>query len=126
LLREKIVASAARSFVVIADTSKLVQQLGLHFPVPVEVVPFAVTPVRKRLEALGAVVTTRQRAGQTFITENQNLILDCAFPNGIADPVTLNAHLHAIVGIVETGLFLHMAKQAVIGGADGVRIIQPA
>jgi len=126
LLREKIVASAARSFVVIADTSKLVQQLGLHFPVPVEVVPFAVTPVRKRLEALGAVVTTRQRAGQTFITENQNLILDCTFSNGIADPVTLNAHLHAIVGIVETGLFLQMAKQAVIGGADGVHIIYPA
>jgi ribose 5-phosphate isomerase A len=124
LLREKIVASSARRFVVIADTSKLVQQLGLHFPVPVEVVPFAVTPVRKRLEALGAVVTTRQRAGQTFITENQNLILDCAFSNGIADPIALNAHLHAIVGVVETGLFLQMAKQAVIGGADGVHIIQ--
>jgi ribose 5-phosphate isomerase A len=124
LLREKIVASSARRFVVIADTSKLVQRLGLLFPVPIEVVPFAVTPVRKRLEALGAVVTTRQHAGQAFITENQNLILDCAFPEGIADPAALDTHLHVIVGVVETGLFLHMAKQAVIGGADGVHIIQ--
>jgi ribose 5-phosphate isomerase A len=126
LLREKVVATAARRFVVIADTSKLVQRLGRLFPVPVEVVPFAVTPVRKRLEALGAVVTTRQHAGQTFITENQNLILDCSFPDGIVDPVTLDAHLHAIVGVMETGLFLQLAKQAIIGGADGVRIIQPA
>jgi ribose 5-phosphate isomerase A len=125
LLREKIVATAARRFVVVADTSKLVQRLGLLCPVPVEVVPFAVTPVRKHLEALGAVLTIRQRAGQTFMTENHNLILDCTFPDGIADPVALDARLHAIVGVVETGLFLHMAKQAVVGGADGVRSIQP-
>jgi ribose 5-phosphate isomerase A len=125
LLREKIVATAARRFVVVADTSKLVQRLGLLCPVPVEVVPFAVTPVRKHLEALGAVLTIRQRAGQTFMTENHNLILDCTFPDGIADPVALDAHLHAIVGVVETGLFLHIAKQAVVGGADGVHSIQP-
>jgi ribose 5-phosphate isomerase A len=84
LLREKVVASSSRRFVVIADSSKLVTQLGHRFPVPVETVPFAATPVRKHLETLGASVNVRQREGQIFITENHNLILDCTFPNGIA------------------------------------------
>ena len=76
LLREKIIASAARRFVVIADVTKQVTHLGQHFPVPVETVPFAITPVRKHLEALGAVVSTRVLAGKPFVTENGNIILD--------------------------------------------------
>jgi ribose 5-phosphate isomerase A len=123
LLREKIVASSSRRFVVIADSSKLVKQLGHLSPVPVEIIPFAVAPVHKRLEALGAIVNVRQREGQVFITENHNLILDCTFPNGIANPTDLDARLHHIVGVVETGLFLHMAQQAIIGGPDGVQTI---
>jgi ribose 5-phosphate isomerase A len=125
LLREKVVAAASHRFVVIADDSKLVERLGLLYPLPIEVVPFAVTPVRKCLKSLGVVATIREHANQTFITENHNLILDCTFPDGIDDPMALDARLHAIVGIVETGLFLRMAKQAVIGGAEGVHIIQP-
>ncbi len=120
LLREKIVASAARRFVVIADVTKQVTHLGTNFPVPVEVVPFALTPVRKHLESLGAHVTPRQLAGQAFITENGNIVLDCAFPDGIADPIGLSANIHKIVGVVETGLFLGMATQAIIGGPKGV------
>jgi ribose 5-phosphate isomerase A len=123
LLCEKIVASASRRFVVIADTSKQVAQLGHHYPVPVEIIPFAATPVRKRLEALGAIVKVRQKGGITFITENHNLILDCTFPTGIADPAGLDASLQSIVGVVETGLFLNMAQQAMIGGPEGVQII---
>ncbi|SRR6266700_4711538 len=123
LLREKVVASSSRRVVVIADSSKLVTQLGHRFPVPVETVPFAATPVRKHLETLGASVNVRQREGQIFITENHNLILDCTFPNGIVDPIDLDARLHRIVGVVETGLFLHMARQAIIGGPDGVQTI---
>ncbi len=123
LLREKIVASSARRFVVIADITKKVTQLGHQFPVPVEVVPLAVTPVSKRITALGANIRVRQLAGQPFITDNQNFIVDCTFPTGIADPDELDAHLHSIVGVVETGLFLHMAQQAFIGGPDGVHII---
>jgi ribose 5-phosphate isomerase A len=123
LLREKIVASASRRFVVIGDITKQVTQLGQHFPVPVEVVPFGATPVRKRLEALGASVQVRQLAGSTFITENGNMIMDCTFPNGISDPVDMNARMHSIVGVVETGLFLNMAKQAIIGGPNGVTLL---
>lgn len=120
LLREKIVASAARRFVVIADVTKQVTHLGQGFPVPVEVVPFAFTPVRKHLEALGANVTTRLLAGKPFVTENGNIILDCAFSGGISDPIGLNTNMHSIIGVVETGLFLSMAEQAIIGGPEGI------
>ncbi len=123
LLREKIVASAARRFVVIADTTKRVTHLGQHFPVPVETVPFAITPVRGHLESLGARVTIRQLAGKPFVTENGNIILDCAFSGVISDPINLNANMHRIVGVVETGLFLDMAEQAIIGGPEGILIL---
>jgi ribose 5-phosphate isomerase A len=124
LLREKIVTAASRRFVVIGDITKQVTRLGQHFPVPVEVVPFGATPVRKRLEALGASVQVRKLAGSTFITENGNMILDCTFPHGIADPEELNTRMRSIVGVVETGLFLNMAEQAIIGGPDGVTIMR--
>lgn len=120
LLREKIIASAARRFIVVADVTKQVTHLGQNFPVPVEVVPFAIAPVGKHLTALGANVTLRQIAEKPFITENGNIILDCAFPNGISDPIGINANMHSIVGVVETGLFLEMAERAFIGGPDGV------
>ena len=124
LLREKIVASSARRFVVIADATKQVAQLGQHFPLPVEVVPFAAKPVTNRIEDLGATVQLRHSGGNVFLTENCNIILDCSFANGIADPNELDTHLHSIVGVVETGLFLHMAERAIIGGPEGITILQ--
>ena len=123
LLREKIVASCARHFVVIADVSKQVSQLGQNFPVPVETVPFAVTPVRRHLEKLGAQVKVRRLADSTFITENRNIILDCTFALGISDPADLDIRMHSIVGVVETGIFLHMAQQAIIAGPDGIKML---
>jgi ribose 5-phosphate isomerase A len=123
LLREKIVATAARRFVVIGDTSKLVTRLGTHFALPVEVVPFALTPVRLRLEALGAQVQLRMHEQQPFLTDNQNIILDCRFPAGIADPLRLQTQIRSIVGVVEHGLFLGMAQQALIGSPDGLKTL---
>lgn len=125
LLREKIVASAARRFVVIGDATKLVERLGLHMPLPIEIIPFAATPVRKKLESMGASVQVRSVADRVFITDNGNMILDCSFPGGIADPVAISGRLERIVGVVETGLFLHMAERAVIGGPRGVQVITP-
>jgi ribose 5-phosphate isomerase A len=125
LLREKIVASAARRFVVIADATKLVERLGLRMPLPVEIIPFAATPVQKKLERLGAAVQVRHVGDRPYITDNGNMILDCSFPGGLADPVAINDCLEGIIGIVETGLFLHMAERALIGGPDGVRVITP-
>lgn len=121
LLREKIVASVSKRFLVVADQSKQVTDLGEHFPLPVEVIPFAAHPVRKRLEDLGATVTPRHQAGSAFVTDNNNMIFDCRFPNRIDDPEALDAHIHQIVGVVETGFFFHLAHQAVIGGPYGVQ-----
>jgi len=123
LLREKIVASVAQRFIVIGDVNKQVQVLGLRTPLPVEVIPFAETPVRKRLEDLGAVVKVRQRRDQVYLTDNGNVILDCLFTNGIPDPSNLEPRIKQIVGVVETGLFLHMAEQVIIGGPEGVKIL---
>ncbi|MDQ6645297.1 MAG: ribose 5-phosphate isomerase A [Chloroflexota bacterium] len=121
LLREKIVASAAQRFVVVGDVTKQVLLLGTHFPLPIETVPFAVSPVRKRLEALGAIVQLRQKAGQVFITDNGNIIYDCSFPDGIQEAEELQTQIKKIVGVVETGLFLGMVERAIIGGPDGVK-----
>src|SRR6266566_5827162 len=118
LLREKIVASSALRFIVIGDVTKQVARLGQKAPLPVETVPFAATPVRRHLEALGAAVRLRQSGNSVFVTENCNVILDCFFAGGIADPIDLQAHIRSMVGVVETGLFLNMAKQAIIGGPD--------
>jgi ribose 5-phosphate isomerase A len=123
LLREKIVAFSARRFVVIGDATKRVALLGLNFPLPVEVVPFAATPVIKRLEALGATAQLRRSGDNVFFTENCNIILDCFFANGITDPAELDTHIHSIVGVVETGLFLHMAERAIIGGPEGITVL---
>lgn len=124
LLREKIVAAASRRFIIIADTTKLVSQLGQTFPVPVETIPFARTPVHLQLQALGAQVQLRQRDGQVFHTDSGNVILDCFFPGGISDPQALHTNIKSIVGVVETGLFLGMTERAIIGDAvSGIQVL---
>ncbi len=123
LLHEKIVVSTARRFIVITDVTKQVSRLGSSVPVPVEIIPFGATPARKRLEALGASIQIRQQGETTFITESGNIIFDCTFAGGIANPEELDAHLHSIVGVVETGLFLNFAQEALIAGPDGVKTL---
>jgi ribose 5-phosphate isomerase A len=116
-LREKIVAAAAERFIVVADDTKLVTQLGTHAPVPVEVAPLLHKTTAAKLQSLGC--TPAIRGGATpFISDNGNLIYDCRFP-GIANPPALAAALEAIPGVLAHGLFLSMAQQAVIAGADG-------
>jgi ribose 5-phosphate isomerase A len=123
LLREKIVASASRRFIIVADTTKLVTQLGHKFPVPVETITFARMPVALQLQALGAQVQLRQRDSQVFHTDSGNVILDCFFPGGIGNPESLHASIKAIVGVVETGLFLGMTERAIIGDASGIQVL---
>jgi len=123
LLREKILASVARRFIVIADETKKVSRLGLRYPVPVEVIPLAIAPIQQRLSDLGATVHLRQVNGRPFVTDNHNVILDCTFSEGIDDPTHLDTQIHAIVGVVESGLFLNLAQQAIIGGPNGIEII---
>ena len=122
LLREKIVAASSRRFIVIGDTTKLVSRLG-QAALPVETVSFGVTPVRRQLEAMGAIVQLRQREGRIFQTDNCNVILDCFFAQGIEDPERLDASIRGIVGAVETGLFLQMTERAIVGGERGLQIL---
>jgi ribose 5-phosphate isomerase A len=119
LLREKIVASVTRQFVVIADSSKQVASLG-KFPVPVEVIPFAQTLVARKIEGLGASVKAREYAsGNPFVTDEGHHILDCSFGE-IADPEELAGELDRMPGVVEHGLFIGMANVALIGKENQV------
>ena len=122
LLREKIVASATKKFVIIADSSKQVPVLG-KFPVPVEVINFAETLVAKKITAMGAEVKVRADAsGRKFITDSGNHILDCHFGQ-IPDPPALARKLETTPGVVEHGLFIGLASIALIGkGTEALEI----
>jgi ribose 5-phosphate isomerase A len=125
LLREKIVASAGKRLIIIVDESKLVERLGSHFAVPVEVVPFGWTSTARKLEALGAKITLRSGAdGKTYLTDGGHYIVDCAF-GPIASPAKLEADLNSVVGVVEHGLFLGMASQVIVAGQNGVQVLKP-
>lgn len=124
LLREKIVASASRRFLVVADATKLVSVLG-HFPLPVEVIKMALPLVHRRLADLGLNPSLRKRPdGSPYLTDEHNYILTCAC-GSIPDPEHTAAQIRSIVGVVEHGLFLHMATSALIAGTDGVRELHP-
>ena len=119
LLREKVIASASKHFIVVAESTKLVPHLG-KFPLPVEVIPFAEPLIKARIEALGAQVSLREYAyGNPYVTDEGHHILDCNFGE-IADPAGLDARLHAIPGVVEHGLFIGMAAMGFIGKDGGV------
>jgi len=113
-LREKIIASVSRRFVVIADSAKQVACLG-RFPLPVEVVAFAQSLIKPQIEALGAQVKLREYAyGNPYVTDEGHHVLDCTF-GAITDPPALAEKLRRIPGVVEHGLFIGMAEMAVIG-----------
>ena len=119
LLREKIVASASRKFIVIADSSKLVNQLG-RFPLPAEVIQMALPVVTRKLDAFGLNPKLRHRPdGARFITDEGNFILDCSCGE-ITDPAKTAADIRGVPGVVEHGLFLRMASFALIASDQGV------
>jgi ribose 5-phosphate isomerase A len=119
LLREKIVASAARKFIVIADSSKLVFQLG-RFPLPVEVIQMALPVVTRKLDALGLNPKLRHRPdGTAYITDEGNFIVDCSCGE-ITDPAKTAGDIRGIPGVVEHGLFLKMTSFALIASDQGV------
>lgn len=119
LLREKIVATASKRFVIVADGSKQVEKLG-KFPLPVEVIQMAEPLVNKELREMGFTPKVRaNKDGSPYITDEGNLILDCS---GVLmdDPAAVAAKLDSIVGVVEHGLFLGMANVALIAEAGGI------
>lgn len=121
LLREKIVESATRQLVIVADASKQVRKLG-KFPLPVEVIRFAQALVTKRIAALGARVELRKSPdGNPFVTDENNHILDCHFGE-IEDADRLARQLSDMPGVVEHGLFIGMASVVLV--ARGSEIIE--
>ncbi|GAC1405448.1 MAG: ribose 5-phosphate isomerase A [Chloroflexota bacterium] len=125
LAREKLVASAARAFVVIVDESKLVELLGTKAPIPVEVLPFGWTTTRHRLESLG--LSCELRGGEhPYVTSNHNYILDCRRKATIGQTwQELGNDIKLQTGVVDHGLFLSMANSVVVG-SDGnqVRVLR--
>jgi ribose 5-phosphate isomerase A len=118
LVREKIVAASSRKFIVLIGEEKLVPKLGHRGSLPVEVVPFGAPLAIARIKALGLKPKVRQQDADLFITDNGNVILDCAVKR-IPNPARLDRELLAIPGVVGTGLFIGMATTVLIAGAPG-------
>jgi ribose 5-phosphate isomerase A len=123
LLREKIVASASDRMLVVVDETKLVDRLGGQTPVPVEIVAFGWQSLLERLAAIGCAPRLRLAGDKPFTTDGGNYIADCAIAE-MPDPAGLEARLSAMIGVVETGLFLGMASKIVVGRPEGVEVIE--
>ncbi|MGB0062188.1 ribose-5-phosphate isomerase RpiA [Candidatus Binatus sp.] len=118
LVREKIVAASSRRLVVLVGYEKIVKRLGDRGSLPVEVVPFGLPLVSAKIKAMGMKPRVRENGGKEFITDNGNLILDCAV-KPIANAARLDRELLAIPGVVGTGLFIGMADIVLIAEASG-------
>ncbi len=120
LTREKIIAEASRSFVCIADDSKLVERLG-RFPLPVEVIPMARSLVARRLSTLGGRPVWREG----FVTDNGCEILDVQNLD-IMEPMKMETEINQIPGVVTVGLFAHRGADVLLLGSDkGVQTLKP-
>lgn len=125
LTREKIVASASKQLVIVADETKLVEKLGTNHPVPVEALPFALPTVVSRVREIGGRPALRKGRGKVgpVVTDNGNLIVDVDF-GLINAPKELNSRLKLIPGVVETGLFIEMANIIYVGKPTSVEKLE--
>ena len=121
LFREKLLAQLSSELVILVDHTKLVSHVGSRAAIPIEIVPFARTPLIDRLEELriGAALRTDATEGAPYITDNGNELLDLRPPEPVADPGKLDRLLRSMTGVVETGLFVHMADRVYVGLPDG-------
>ncbi len=121
LLREKIVAAASRRLAIVVDGAKLVDRLGTHAPVPVEVVTFGLGALPRRLSwrLVPAPGCACRRRDEPFVTDSGNHILDCSF-GPILEPARLEERIGRIVGVVESGLFIGRADPVFVADATGV------
>jgi ribose 5-phosphate isomerase A len=117
LLREKIVATNSKQMIVVADESKWVKTLG-KFPLPVEVIHFGWERTFEKLQLLGCQANRRMNGTGPYLTDNGNYIIDCAFEE-IKDAPALHDSVNAITGVVDNGLFIHIASKLVLGFING-------
>ena len=124
LLREKKVEKKAKELIIIVDEGKLVQKLG-RGDLPVEVRSKDYETIGSKIEELGCEARLRiEENDEIFITDNQNYIYHCKFPDGIDNPVLINEKLMDIDGVKDTGLFLDMATKVIVGSANNVKILE--
>jgi len=122
LLREKIVAAAASKVIIIVGANKMVERLGTTFMLPIEIVPFGYTATHARVAKVGdcSAFVRLTEAGEPFVTDNGNFILDCRFEQGgIEDPVAMHAALSQVPGVVAVGIFLDLCDLVIEGHDDG-------
>ncbi|HJU16265.1 MAG TPA: ribose-5-phosphate isomerase RpiA [Stellaceae bacterium] len=125
LLREKIVAAASARFIVVVDGDKLVDRLGAHTPVPVEVTQFGWQATARALGRLGCIPELRPAvADQPYVTDGGNFILDCRF-RALPDPGTIEREIAMTVGTVENGLFIGRSSTVIVASAAGVEVLTP-
>jgi len=117
LFQEKVVASASDRLIIIVDESKLVDHLATRFEIPIEVLPFALGVVKRKITEMGITPTVRmaQKKMGPVVTDNGNFLLDLKFPAPIKDPAKVAVDLKMIPGVVETGLFIGMTDEVHIG-----------
>jgi ribose 5-phosphate isomerase A len=124
LLREKIVASSTRKLIIVVDESKIVTRLGSHDPIPVEVVSFGWQTTERRLQRIGGNPILRYKSdGSVFLTDGGHYILDCKF-GPLPESLDTERKLNDTVGVVEHGMFLGMTGMVIVGGVNGIQILQ--
>ena len=129
-VQEKLVADRAERFIVVVDSTKLVQCLNLDFLLPVEVLPGAWVQVQSRLKTMGGVAELRMatRKAGPVVTDQGNLVLDVRFEAGISDPISLERDINNLPGVLENGLFVNLADEVLVGeindGVAGVRSLE--
>ena len=129
-VQEKLVADRAERFIVVVDSTKLVQRLNLDFLLPVEVLPGAWVQVQSRLNSMGGVAELRMatRKAGPVVTDQGNLVLDVRFEAGISDPIALERDINNLPGVLENGLFVNLADEVLVGeindGVAGVRSLE--
>ena len=122
LFREKLVAAAAKRFIVVVDESKVVKRLGVGV-LPVEVLPFLWRTTAERLTALGVSLVLRGGEDSPYTTDNGNLILDVTVPDGVGNPAEFGRELKMVTGVVEHGLFVGMTDTVIVADEDGPRMV---
>ena len=120
LVREKVTEVQARRLIIIADHTKLVDQLGEKAPLPIEILKFGFLSTIDRLRAFVPGGQLRQPGAQPYVTDNGNYIYDARLPENF-DPAELERRIKGTLGVVDTGLFLGMAERAFVAAPDGVR-----
>lgn len=126
LLREKIVAAASARFIAVVDDEKLVDRLGAHTPVPVEITQFGWQATARALARLGCVPELRYAvADRPYVTDGGNFILDCRF-RSLADPGAVERAIAMTIGTIESGLFIGRSSAVIVASAAGLAMVTPS